>query len=585
MFKKSRHSFTNQMFIGQYLPALGSTIIFAIADMADALVVGNRMGTLGLAAIAFSIPVYMLYNVIMLSFGTGGSIIFAGKITAGNEKKAISLYQGVMTILIISGILIAVLGNVFIHGVLFILGAGAVEKELYNSIMTYLRIVLVAAPFFLYDYCISFFMRNDDMEKEASICSAIGCITDFGLNIILVLVFNLGVMGAGLATFTGVLLTSVVQTVFIAKKKAHLRFLPYNPDIKGALLSFKTGFASCVSYIYTFVIILIGNNAIIRLAGEEGVAVFDVVMNISNTTTNLLGVTNLASQPIISTYESECNYAECDKVGKGANLLSIIIGLILTVLISVFASNICRLFGINSPSVVQYGTFALRIYSLSAVFVGVSLSIANYFSARNVLFPTFLINTLRGIAVSLPVMFVFMSFGKNAIWFYFPVTEIICFVASLLLLRIYSNRNNNRIDSERVFTRDIGHDIEAISPVTELIKAFCKKWGGNMKQIYFVQMTIEEVCSAIMTNGFSKHNHIDGKIQLTVVAMEDGMFVLHIRDNAVTFNPFGMKKKSLAEMGNGDSEFNALGMDVIKQKAESFYYRRYQGFNTMVVKI
>ncbi|MCR5420347.1 MAG: hypothetical protein K6E98_05030, partial [Lachnospiraceae bacterium] len=440
MFKINRHSFTNQMFIGQYLPALGSTIIFAIADMADALVVGNRMGTLGLAAIAFSIPVYMLYNVIMLSFGIGGSIIFSGKMSEGSESKAVSAYQGVMTILLLSGTLIAVLGNVFIDGVLSVLGAGFVEKDLYDTIVVYLRIILFAAPFFLYDYCISFFMRNDDMEKEASICSIIGNITDFGLNIILVLVFDLGVKGAGLATFTGVVLTSLIQTVAILKKKSHLRFLPYKPDIKSALMAFKTGIASCVSYIYTFIIVLIANNAMIRLAGEAGVAVFDVVMNISNTTVNLLGVTNLATQPIISTYESECNYDECDRVGKGANIMSVICGLILMALIGIFAPHICRLFGIVSPPVVQYGAFALRVFGLSAVFMGVSLSVANYFSARNVPFPTFLINTLRGIAIALPVMFIFMSFGKNAFWFYFPVTEIICFVISLLLWSRYNKR-------------------------------------------------------------------------------------------------------------------------------------------------
>ena len=46
-----------------------------------------------------------------------------------------------------------------------------------------------------------------------------------------------------------------------------------------------------------------------------------------------------------------------------------------------------------------------------------------------------------------------------------------------------------------------------------------------------------------------------------------------------------MSKKALKELENTDSDFNAVGMDIIKQKAKSFYYRRFQGFNTMVVKI
>ena len=62
-------SFTKQMFMRQYLPAISSALVLSVADMADALVVGNRMGAVGLAAIAFAIPVFMIYNVIAHSFG------------------------------------------------------------------------------------------------------------------------------------------------------------------------------------------------------------------------------------------------------------------------------------------------------------------------------------------------------------------------------------------------------------------------------------------------------------------------------------------------------------------------------------
>ena len=71
-------------------------------------------------------------------------------------------------------------------------------------------------------------------------------------------------------------------------------------------------------------------------------------------------------------------------------------------------------------------------------------------------------------------------------------------------------------------------------------------------------------------------------IQITLVADRDGMFTLHVRDSASTFNPFALPK---ADAGAQDVDFNAMGMQGIKERADSFYYRRYQGFNTMVVKI
>ena len=58
---------------------------------------------------------------------------------------------------------------------------------------------------------------------------------------------------------------------------------------------------------------------------------------------------------------------------------------------------------------------------------------------------------------------------------------------------------------------------------------------------------------------------------------------MHIRDNAVSFNPFSLYTSRLG----GDEKVNpdALGILVIREKAEEFFYRRYQGFNTLVVRI
>ena len=69
---------------------------------------------------------------------------------------------------------------------------------------------------------------------------------------------------------------------------------------------------------------------------------------------------------------------------------------------------------------------------------------------------------------------------------------------------------------------------------------------------------------------------------ITLAAEDNGLFTLNLRDSAVRFNPFEMARTA---DGDPDPDFNAVGMQVIKTKAISFYYRRYQGFNTMVVKI
>jgi anti-sigma regulatory factor (Ser/Thr protein kinase) len=109
---------------------------------------------------------------------------------------------------------------------------------------------------------------------------------------------------------------------------------------------------------------------------------------------------------------------------------------------------------------------------------------------------------------------------------------------------------------------------------------FCEENDANMKQIYCVRMCIEEVCQAIIENAF--HRDGDEYIQLTLCFEQDGKVVIHLRDNAVSFNPFAMKTGR-----DYDDEENlaSLGIQMVKKKAARFFYRRYAGFNTLTVEV
>ena len=100
----------------------------------------------------------------------------------------------------------------------------------------------------------------------------------------------------------------------------------------------------------------------------------------------------------------------------------------------------------------------------------------------------------------------------------------------------------------------------------------CEEWDCTSQQSYYATLVVEEVCAAILED--AKNNHrSDVLIKLTVLADQNG-FTLHLRDNSYEFNPFS------AEEGDGP---NALGMLIVRKKAKEFFYRRYQGFNTLVI--
>ena len=99
-------------------------------------------------------------------------------------------------------------------------------------------------------------------------------------------------------------------------------------------------------------------------------------------------------------------------------------------------------------------------------------------------------------------------------------------------------------------------------------------------QGYFAAIAVEEVCALVLSQPFPSG---EGYIQFTIVPHKDGTVTLHLRDNAKAFNPFDMDTEGISlEDGSG---LDALGIKMIKNKAKEFFYRRYAGFNTLVIRV
>ena len=574
--------FARRMFWQQYFPVLVSAMTLAASDVADAVVIGNSMGTVGLAAMSFALPVFMVYNVIMHSFGLGGSIRYAGQMAKGEEDRATAGFRGVVYCLVLIGLLIAGLGNALIRPLIRLLGASPDTPELFRATGTYVRMVLAAAPMFFISYSLGYYMRNADMEKEASFCASFGNVLDVVLNVALVLICRMGIWGAGIATLTGVAITSALEILLLHLRKTSLRLFPMKADFSHLWYSFRMGFSSSVSYTYSLVYILIANNLPMRLWGEHGVAVFDVIQNISYFFGYLYGAVGQAAQPILSTFQEEHNLEGSRAVERLGMRTALLTGVAAALAMAAVAPLVCRFFGLTDPRAVSQGIWAVRMFCISTLLGGINALLASYRLAQGVEMPAFVSTTLRGAAVLIPVTILFSYFGERWFWTLYPVTE--CIALILFLPYLHYSRNKSDIDAERIYRAMLHNQVEEISAVTGEIEGFCEQWEASVKQQYFVQMTVEEVCSAIIVNGFAPGKDEHDMIQITLVAGEDGIFTLHVRDSAVAFNPFDMKSADLKSAGEA-LDFNALGMDVIKKRSKEFYYRRYQGFNTMVVKI
>lgn len=570
--------FSKRMFSRLLAPSLISYIGLALGDVADAVVVGNKLGVVGLAAISLALPIFMIINVLMHGFGAGGAIVYSRLMGEGNTDAAVRNFNSVLRLSVIISVVFAIFGNIFIEPLLRVLGTVREDGELFSTAYAYVQIIISGMPFITIAYILNYYLRNSGSEKLAGVGFTVANIVDITLNIVLVLVVRMGVKGAAISTIIGQLIAIVFYLPCVLKRKNNLYFSFKGEKLIESIRCFKVGFSSSVQYIFTFIFILSVNNILMAMSGDIGVAIFDVVLNVSFIILYLYEGVAKAAQPIISTFCGERNIKGQKNILLYSVIYGSIAGGIAIIFIIVFPKFICGIFGLTSYEAVKMGTYALRVYCAGAFFAGLNVLYESYEQSCEKEDSAFFIAFLRGAAILIPATFILALFNINVFWWLFPITEIITFA----IYKIWSwFKNRNRIfDQERVYTCTISNSFKDMEYLMNTIDEFSVKWNANEEQKYYVVMTIEEICVTII-NQFAEND--EGRIQVTFIANEDDTFELHIRDNAVLFNPFEMNTNKVDE--DMDFDMDAMGILLIKETAKSFMYRRYQGFNTLVVKI
>ena len=570
--------FTDQSFFRALPFEWFAAFSLALGDMADALVMGQSMGATGLAAVSLALPVFMFINLIMHGLGAGGSVHYSKLLGSGHHEDANRSFSQVLQGTLAMGIILAFIGNFLLEPLMALLGTTSKDGELYQASSTYVRLILTGMPLFFVSYVLNYYLRNDDNQKLASIGFAAGNICDIVLNIVLVLILDMGVVGAAYSTIIGqaVALCIYLPGLF-GRKSNNLTYKPTIPNFGDIFSCFRIGVATSVHYSYQMIFLLLVNNSLMRGIGETGVAVFNVLQNVSFLVMYLYEGAAKAGQPLISTFCGERNYSGIKRVGRLTFISGNIGGGLLCILACLFSGTVCTIFGLDSAGTQALGRHALNIFCIGLFFAGSSVTQESYRQAQEDKQGAFLLATLRGAVILLPCTVLFSFMDIHHFWWLFPIVEI----SSLLIYTVIQIiRRKKQVEEEKVLTRIITGKSEEISALTEELELFCENNDAMPKQSYFVMMAVEEVCVALTEKAFAKKD--DCLIQITTVACADGSFELYIRDNAVKFNVFSLAS---GEGKLNNDALDALGMSVIKKKAAAFFYRHYQGFNTLYIKI
>ena len=94
----------------------------------------------------------------------------------------------------------------------------------------------------------------------------------------------------------------------------------------------------------------------------------------------------------------------------------------------------------TGSAIVAIGKYAFPVISISFIFAGLTIVITSYLQGIAHIKASLFIIVLRQIFLLVPLAWLFHFMGLNAVWWTFPVTEIIASMTGVLTVLIFKHR-------------------------------------------------------------------------------------------------------------------------------------------------
>lgn len=396
------------------VPLILSGMLQLMFNAVDIIVVGQFSGSTSLAAVGSTTALINVFVNLFMGISLGANVVSARCYAMGRREEMSKTVHTAITIALVSGIIMAVIGVIFAKGALLLMGT---PENVINLSTLYMRIYFLGMPFFmLYNYGAAILRAVGDTKRPLIFLVISGCI-NAGINMLLVIVFDMGVAGVAIGTVISQFVSCalVINCLYRTKSSYQLRFSKLKIEKDYMIQIFQVGVpAGIQSTVINF------SNALLQSSVNSFGSVAMAGYTAANNVLGFLYVSvNSITQACMS-FTSQ-NYA----VGKHKRMDRVLIDcMVLSISVALILGGGAYLFG----------TYILNIYTSDADVIKCGLEILSittvpyFFCGIMDLFP----GALRGMGYSTVPMILSIigTVGVRILWIFvfFPMHRSLYFL-------------------------------------------------------------------------------------------------------------------------------------------------------------
>lgn len=431
---------TRKLFYKFLIPAISSAIAVAAYSFVDTIVIGQGVGSVGMAACAVVLPIFSIAHFLSLLCGIGGSVLMSKARGSGNTKKGDAYFTASILFSCIVTAVIWILGMTFQEPFYRLCGA---DDKLLPYAMEYGSLIFGFFPTFVFVPILGYFIRTDGSPKVAMYVTLIGGVINMIGDWLFVFPLNMGMMGAALATVLGSAVQTILLLVYILSGKTKLKLAKPFKWLRAIKKIGAIGFGAGISQIAVIAVTFIVNNQVMKYSGSSALAVYGMLSTIAALYLCIFEGIGQAAQPVVSANFGAKEHNRYLSVGRLGLKTATVSGLICAAICIVFPSQVTRMFMKVTPEVAEIAPYILRVYSISFLPLAVNMFVMAYLQSVGKANAATVISLLRGITLNVALLYILPLFMKgDGIWWAITIAESVAAVVAVIYTVFFYNSIN-----------------------------------------------------------------------------------------------------------------------------------------------
>lgn len=425
--------FTYKKLLRFTLPSIVMMIFTSIYGVVDGFFVSNFVGKTPFAAVNFIMPFLMILGAVGFMFGTGGSALIAKTMGMGDQQKAKRLFSLFVYVAAVCGIVLAILGSIFIRPVAALLGA---EGAMLENCVIYGRVILLALPAYILQYAFqSFFVTAGKPQLGLAVTVAAG-VTNMLLDAFFVAVLEWGLAGAAAATALSQCVGGLIPLLYFGRPNTSLlRLTKTKLDGRALVKACTNGSSELMSNISMSIVSMLYNGQLIKYAGENGVAAYGVLMYVNMIFLAAFIGYSVGTAPVIGYHFGAENHSELRNLLKKSLIIIGTFAVVMLIAAECLAKPLATVFVGYDAELLALTLHGFLIYSFSFLFAGIAIYGSSFFTALNNGLVSALISFLRTLVFQIAAVLIFpLIWGIDGIWISIVVAEMMAAIVTSLFL-------------------------------------------------------------------------------------------------------------------------------------------------------